>query len=102
MSSGAPQFQVEKKWNHVIAIFLVMTFGCWIVFAILWYLICYSHGDLNVDVTGARLSEGVMPCVEGVTTLTGFFLMSFEVQVNFLITFYYLATACLLFRYLMR
>lgn len=71
---------MEKKWNHVLTLFLLMTFGCWIVFAGLWYLICYSHGDLNIDPTGMRLMEGVMPCVEGVTTFTGFFLMSFEVQ----------------------
>lgn len=58
-----------------------MTFGCWTVFAGLWYLICFSHGDLNFDENGMRLNEGKMPCVEGVVTLTGFFLMSFEVQV---------------------
>lgn len=59
-----------------------MTFGCWAVFAGFWYLICFSHGDLNFDKNGMRLNEGKMPCVEGVVTLTGFFLMSFEVQVT--------------------
>lgn len=53
------------------------------MFAILWYLISYSHNDFVIDTeTGASLHEGEMTCVEGADTFTGFFLLSFELQVN--------------------
>lgn len=53
------------------------------MFALLWYLISYSHNDLAIDTeTGASLHEGEMTCVEGAETFTGFFLLSFELQVK--------------------
>lgn len=59
-----------------------MTFGCWIVFALLWCLISYAHNDFVIDSeTGAILHDGKMTCVEGAYTWTGYFLYSFEMQV---------------------
>lgn len=60
-----------------------MTYStCWLVFAILWYLISYAHGDLMIDdASGKLMNEGSMPCVTGATTFGGFLLFSFELQV---------------------
>lgn len=76
--------QIETQWRFVIVAFLVADFGCWIFFAVLWYLISYSHNDFNYNsVTGMPLHEGSMTCLRGVTSLTDYFLYSFEIQVIF-------------------
>lgn len=64
--------------------FALSFFLCWILFATLWFLIAHAHGDLNFDpVTGARLSDGPVPCVEGARNFAGFLLFSIETQVSY-------------------
>ncbi|XP_058451523.1 ATP-sensitive inward rectifier potassium channel 11-like [Malaya genurostris] len=74
---------VEEQWRYTLTVF-VLSFVCsWILFAILWYLVAYAHGDLNFDPeTGDRLGEGTLPCVEGATTFVAFLLFSIETQVS--------------------
>lgn len=73
--------QVEERWRYVIGVFVSNYFITWTFFALLWYLIAYSHGDLTFDeITGERLSEGSKPCVEGATNLLEFFIHSMEMQ----------------------
>lgn len=75
-------WQIDTRWRNVISAYLITTFGCWIIFALMWMLIAYAHKDLEFDETGASLHEGEMTCVEGATTFIGFFLLSFELQVT--------------------
>ncbi|XP_062551427.1 ATP-sensitive inward rectifier potassium channel 11-like [Armigeres subalbatus] len=74
---------VEEQWRYTLTSF-VLSFTCsWLLFAILWYLVAYAHGDLNFDPdTGERLGDGALPCVEGATTFAGFLLFSIETQVS--------------------
>ncbi|XP_031618737.1 ATP-sensitive inward rectifier potassium channel 11-like [Contarinia nasturtii] len=72
---------IETRWRIVISAYLFIAFGCWIIFAMAWYLISYAHNDLEFDVeSGNPLHEGDMPCVEGATNYVEFFLLSFEIQ----------------------
>ncbi|XP_055295130.1 ATP-sensitive inward rectifier potassium channel 8-like [Sitodiplosis mosellana] len=72
---------IETRWRIVIVAFLIADFGCWTFFAVLWYLISYSHDDLTYDdITGMSLHEGEMTCIRGVKSLTDYFLYSFEIQ----------------------
>lgn len=53
------------------------------MFAILFYIIGWAHGDLEFDEeTGQRLGEGREECVRGAVNLAGFFLLSVESQVS--------------------
>lgn len=75
--------KIDARWRFVISAFLVMTFGCWTFFAMLWYLIAYAHNDLTFDSeTGLPLHDGQMTCIRGVESATAFFLYSFEIQVK--------------------
>lgn len=75
--------QIDTRWRIVISAYLIITFGCWTIFAMIWYLISYAHNDLSFDAyTGISLHEGDMTCVEGATSFVGFFLLSFEIQVR--------------------
>lgn len=75
--------QIDTRWRIVISAYLITTFGCWTIFAMIWYLISYAHNDLRFDAnTGVPLHEGTMTCVEGATSFAGFFLLSFEIQVK--------------------
>ncbi|XP_055597653.1 ATP-sensitive inward rectifier potassium channel 12 isoform X2 [Uranotaenia lowii] len=74
---------VDVQWRYTLTVFMLSFFGSWLLFAILWYLIAYAHGDLNFDPeTGERLGEGSQPCVEGATTFAAFLLFSIETQVS--------------------
>lgn len=65
----------------MLAMFIGSYFLSWFVFAILSYMVAYSHGDLMFDeVTGERLGEGKDPCIIGVYDFTSTFIYSMETQ----------------------
>ncbi|XP_027009765.1 ATP-sensitive inward rectifier potassium channel 8 [Tachysurus fulvidraco] len=68
---------VDLKWRFTIVIF-TMTFLCsWLLFAMLWWLVAFGHGDLD----HTRMS-GIEHCVTNVKSFTSAFLFSIEVQVT--------------------
>lgn len=76
-------FKIHARWRFVISVYLIVLFGSWTLFAMIWYLISYAHNDLAIDhETGKSLHEGEMKCVEGASSFTEFFLLSFELQVR--------------------
>uniref|UniRef100_A0A182XZK3 Uncharacterized protein n=1 Tax=Anopheles stephensi TaxID=30069 RepID=A0A182XZK3_ANOST len=75
---------VEEKWRYALFVFVASYVGSWVVFAGLWYILSYAHGDLleQNPATGERMGDGVMPCVQGATTFPGFLLFSMETQIS--------------------
>jgi potassium inwardly-rectifying channel subfamily J len=74
---------VEAQWRFVLLFFAIAFFGTWLFFAVLYWLIAWSHGDLEFDIeTGQRLGEGKQPCIVEAKTFAGFFLFSVESQVT--------------------
>ncbi|XP_055295129.1 ATP-sensitive inward rectifier potassium channel 8-like [Sitodiplosis mosellana] len=72
---------IDTRWRNVMSAYLITTFGCWTVFAMMWYLISYAHNDLTYNrESGKSLHEGEMTCVAGARSLAEFFLLSFEIQ----------------------
>uniref|UniRef100_A0A1I8MUE3 Inward rectifier potassium channel n=1 Tax=Musca domestica TaxID=7370 RepID=A0A1I8MUE3_MUSDO len=72
---------IELDWKYMLAMFIGSYFLSWFVFAILSYMVAYSHGDLMFDeVTGERLGEGKDPCIIGVYDFTSTFIYSMETQ----------------------
>ncbi|GCB77963.1 ATP-sensitive inward rectifier potassium channel 11-like [Scyliorhinus torazame] len=67
---------VDLKWPYMLVIF-TMSFLCsWMLFAILWWLIAFAHGDLD------SRQDSVVPCITSITSFTSAFLFSIEVQVT--------------------
>ncbi|XP_078094499.1 ATP-sensitive inward rectifier potassium channel 11-like [Mustelus asterias] len=67
---------VDLKWPYTLVIF-TMSFLCsWMLFAILWWLIAFAHGDLDSK------QDSVVPCITSITSFTSAFLFSIEVQVT--------------------
>uniref|UniRef100_A0A4W3JJ21 Potassium inwardly rectifying channel subfamily J member 8 n=1 Tax=Callorhinchus milii TaxID=7868 RepID=A0A4W3JJ21_CALMI len=68
---------VDLKWRYTLLIF-TMSFLCsWLLFAMMWWLVAFSHGDL-----GQRQGSVFQPCVTNVSSFTSAFLFSIEVQVT--------------------
>lgn len=73
---------IEAQWRYVLMFFAVAFFGSWLFFGIFYWIIAWSHGDLNFDETGNRLGEGGQACITNAKSFTGFFLFSVETQVT--------------------
>ncbi|KAK3608268.1 hypothetical protein CHS0354_007299 [Potamilus streckersoni] len=68
---------VDIKWRYNLLIFtLAFTFS-WLIFALVWWLICFSHGDL--DETN-RKNPNFTPCVVQIKSFTSALLFSIETQ----------------------
>ncbi|XP_066446845.1 ATP-sensitive inward rectifier potassium channel 8 [Eleutherodactylus coqui] len=69
---------VDLKWRHTLVIF-TMTFLCsWLLFAMMWWLVAFGHGDMDIR----ENSMSWEPCVDNVKSFTAAFLFSIEVQVT--------------------
>lgn len=83
---------VDIKWRWTIFVFALNFILSWLIFAVLWYLIAYSHGDfdwihnirdseLSSTVVGsANKTEKYIPCVTELYGFTSTFLFSLESQ----------------------
>lgn len=66
----------------MLVAFSLSFFFCWLFFAAMFYVIGWSHGDLEFDEQGRRMGEGREECVRGAFDFTGFLLLSIEQQVS--------------------
>lgn len=74
---------VEAQWRYVLLFFVFAFFGSWVFFAIFYWIIAWSHGDLIFDEeTGQRLGEESGPCIVEAEAFTEFLLFSIETQVS--------------------
>lgn len=76
---------VDLKWRHTLVIF-TMSFLCsWLLFAIMWWLVAFAHGDIYAYMEkGTTEKSGLESavCVTNVRSFTSAFLFSIEVQVT--------------------
>uniref|UniRef100_A0A3Q3XE04 Uncharacterized protein n=1 Tax=Mola mola TaxID=94237 RepID=A0A3Q3XE04_MOLML len=71
---------VDLKWQHSFLIFTSAFLCSWMLFAMIWWLLAFAHGDL---VPRDPSSEpGPVPCVTAIHSFTSAFLFSIEVQVT--------------------
>ncbi|XP_005998915.1 ATP-sensitive inward rectifier potassium channel 8 [Latimeria chalumnae] len=69
---------VDLKWRYTLVIF-TMTFLCsWLLFAMMWWLVAFAHGDLE----NLPRRENFRPCVTKIRSFISAFLFSIEVQVT--------------------
>ncbi|XP_026167685.1 potassium inwardly rectifying channel subfamily J member 11, like [Mastacembelus armatus] len=71
---------VDLKWQHSLLIFTSAFLCSWMLFAMIWWLVAFAHGDLEPrDPNG---EPGPVPCVTAIHSFTSAFLFSIEVQVT--------------------
>ncbi|KAG7248807.1 hypothetical protein CRUP_001019 [Coryphaenoides rupestris] len=70
---------VEIRWRVMLLLFSLSYILSWLLFALLYWLIAFVHGDLLQDLDLAA-DPPPPPCVENVRTFTAAFLFSMETQ----------------------
>ena len=66
---------IELSWSWIILSFSASFYVSWTMFAVVWYLLAFAHGDLDLV-----KSEDHLDCVDNVNTFTSSFLFSLETQ----------------------
>ena len=70
---------VDAQWRWTLLVFSMNFLLSWLGFAVIWWLIAYSHGDLNPDnYTNPNLT--FTPCIVDIRGFTSSFLFSIETQ----------------------
>ncbi|XP_036432363.1 potassium inwardly rectifying channel subfamily J member 11, like [Colossoma macropomum] len=70
---------VDLKWQHSLLIFTSAFLCSWMLFAMVWWLLAFAHGDLEPR---DPHDPGHVPCVTAIHSFTSAFLFSIEVQVT--------------------
>ncbi|TSK13464.1 ATP-sensitive inward rectifier potassium channel 11 [Bagarius yarrelli] len=70
---------VDLKWQHSLLIFTSAFLCSWMLFAMMWWLLAFAHGDLEPRDPS---EPGPVPCVTAIHSFTSAFLFSIEVQVT--------------------
>lgn len=71
---------VDLKWQHSLLIFTSAFLCSWMLFAMIWWLVAFAHGDLEPREPSNE--PGPIPCVTAIHSFTSAFLFSIEVQVR--------------------
>ena len=68
---------LNLSWFWILFMFAFWFFASWLLFAVVWYLIAYIHGDLDPDILA---SDDHVVCVDNVEDFATAFLFSVETQ----------------------
>ncbi|KAI4456366.1 inward rectifier potassium channel [Holotrichia oblita] len=68
---------VDAQWRWTLLVFAMNFLLSWLSFAIIWWLISYTHGDLDLE---NMHNETWTPCVSNIKGFTSCFLFSVETQ----------------------
>lgn len=72
---------VEMRWRWTLSCFVLTFFLSWTIFALIWWLIAYAHGDLDEDhLPPEQENSHWIPCVSKVYGFTSCYLFSVETQ----------------------
>ncbi|XP_035901055.1 G protein-activated inward rectifier potassium channel 3-like [Anopheles stephensi] len=72
---------VDAQWRWTLLVFALGFVGSWITFAGLYWLISYTHGDLEeLHLPPFQEDNGWKPCITNIYSFTSCFLFSLETQ----------------------
>ncbi|PVD38195.1 hypothetical protein C0Q70_00806 [Pomacea canaliculata] len=66
---------VDIKWRYNLMLFALAFIVSWVIFALIWWLVCFSHGDLD-----HLNDQNWKPCVMEIRSFTSALLFSIETQ----------------------
>ncbi|KAJ8730023.1 hypothetical protein PYW07_017061 [Mythimna separata] len=69
---------VDAQWRWTLLVFALSFILSWLLFALIWWLIIFTHGDLTPPPPNENVT--FIPCLNNVNTFTGCFLFSVETQ----------------------
>ncbi|TMW39524.1 hypothetical protein DOY81_014459, partial [Sarcophaga bullata] len=66
---------VDSQWRWTLLAFALSFILSWLLFAVLWWLIMYTHGDLEeLHLPHNQEESGWQPCVSAINGFTSCFL----------------------------
>ncbi|KAK9704158.1 Inward rectifier potassium channel C-terminal domain [Popillia japonica] len=72
---------VDTQWRWTLIVFALSFLLSWLGFAIIWWLIAFTHGDFEPEHLPANQTiTGWTPCVSQLNSFTSCFLFSIETQ----------------------
>ncbi|XP_013169194.1 PREDICTED: G protein-activated inward rectifier potassium channel 3-like isoform X2 [Papilio xuthus] len=72
---------VDAQWRWTLLVFTLSFILSWLGFALIWWLIAFTHGDLEEDhLPPMQESSNWKPCVFNIYDFTSCFLFSIETQ----------------------
>ncbi|XP_026317472.1 G protein-activated inward rectifier potassium channel 3-like isoform X2 [Hyposmocoma kahamanoa] len=72
---------VDAQWRWTLLVFTLSFILSWLGFALIWWLIAFTHGDLEENhLPPMQDSSGWNPCVLNIHDFTSCFLFSIETQ----------------------
>ncbi|XP_067614823.1 G protein-activated inward rectifier potassium channel 3 isoform X2 [Eurosta solidaginis] len=72
---------VDSQWRWTLLVFALSFILSWLFFALLWWLIIFTHGDLEeLHLPEHQEESGWTPCVSAIHGFTSCFLFSIETQ----------------------
>ncbi|KAF9424132.1 hypothetical protein HW555_000841 [Spodoptera exigua] len=69
---------VDAQWRWTLLVFALSFILSWLLFALIWWLIIFTHGDLTPPPPNENVT--FIPCLNNVNSFTGCFLFSVETQ----------------------
>ncbi|XP_071051776.1 G protein-activated inward rectifier potassium channel 3-like isoform X2 [Onthophagus taurus] len=72
---------VDAQWRWTLIIFALSFLLSWLGFAVIWWLIAFTHGDFEeLHLPENQNASGWTPCVSALNSFTSCFLFSIETQ----------------------
>ncbi|KAJ8730025.1 hypothetical protein PYW07_017063 [Mythimna separata] len=72
---------VDAQWRWTLLVFTLSFILSWLGFALIWWLISFTHGDLELDhLPPMQEASNWKPCVFNIHDFTSCFLFSIETQ----------------------
>ncbi|KAL5286768.1 irk-2.2 family protein [Megaselia abdita] len=72
---------VDSQWRWTLLAFALSFILSWLFFAVIWWLIAFTHGDLEpLHLPDFQEENGWQPCVSAINSFTSCFLFSIETQ----------------------
>ena len=72
---------MDASWTFTIVVFLATLLLSWLLFAVIWWLICYTHGDFEPDhLPLVQKANKFTPCVYHIHNFGSCLLFSIETQ----------------------
>merc|ERR1719342_1578373 len=68
---------LDSSWTYVVLLFASSFYGSWILFGVVYYIICFTHGDFSEE---HLLQKDWKPCIQSADGFASIFLFSLETQ----------------------